>query len=380
MADVDKVVRDGKTAGWQARWRDPDGRQRKKTLRTKVEAEKFLAAMRTDMAHGTYIDPRAGKVTVEAWAPLYLAGLAHLKVTTRERYAGIVRLHVLPRWGRRPLASIGHAEVVGWVSELSEQGLSADSVRYVHRVFSLMLDLAVRDGRIGRNPAARVTMPRVSRREPVFLRPEDLARLVAVAGPDGPALRFLALTGLRFGEFAALRVRHVDLERRRLTVAESVSEVGGRLVWSSTKSHKTRRVPIAASLVRDLTVRCSYREADELVFTAPQGGPLRINNWRPRVFDPACERAGLTGLTPHDLRHTAASLAVSAGANVKAVQRMLGHASAAMTLDVYAGLFADDLDDVAARLDLVVPDMCPEGPSDGTPAERHRRAHGGDLR
>ena len=63
------------------------------------------------------------------------------------------------------------------------------------------------------------------------------------------------------------------------------------------------------------------------------------------------KKCGLDGLTPHDLRHTAASLSVAAGANVKAVQRMLGHASATMTLDVYAGLFGDDLDTVADLLD-----------------------------
>ncbi|WP_392468921.1 tyrosine-type recombinase/integrase [Arsenicicoccus cauae] len=81
------------------------------------------------------------------------------------------------------------------------------------------------------------------------------------------------------------------------------------------------------------------------------GGPLRLNNWRRRVFDPALDWAGLTDLTPHDLRHTAASLAIAAGANVRAVQQMLGHASAAMTLDVYAGLFPDDLDAVGRALD-----------------------------
>lgn len=84
---------------------------------------------------------------------------------------------------------------------------------------------------------------------------------------------------------------------------------------------------------------------------------MRNHNFRSRVFVPAAQQIGLQGLTPHDLRHTAASLAVQAGANVKAVQRMLGHASAAMTLDVYAGLFGDDLDAVAALLDSHVPHL-----------------------
>jgi len=93
---------------------------------------------------------------------------------------------------------------------------------------------------------------------------------------------------------------------------------------------------------------------DDLLFTSSQGEPLRQSNWRHRVFDKAAKSAGLDGVTPHDLRHAAASLAVASGANVKAVQRMLGHSSAAMTLDRYADLFDDELDAVAGRLDKAV--------------------------
>jgi integrase len=97
---------------------------------------------------------------------------------------------------------------------------------------------------------------------------------------------------------------------------------------------------------------------DELVFTDLRGGVLRNSNWRARVFEPAvkCQKAdeSFPSITPHDLRHSAASLAVSAGANVKAVQRMLGHAKASMTLDVYAALFDEDLDSVAANLDAAI--------------------------
>jgi Phage integrase family len=95
----------------------------------------------------------------------------------------------------------------------------------------------------------------------------------------------------------------------------------------------------------------TWPRSRDLVFTAPEGGVLRNINFRPRFFDPVAEKVGLPGLTPHELRHTAAGLAVAAGANAKAMQQMLGHASAAMTLDVYAGLFADDLDGVADQLD-----------------------------
>ncbi|MEO7069368.1 MAG: tyrosine-type recombinase/integrase [Nostocoides sp.] len=125
------------------------------------------------------------------------------------------------------------------------------------------------------------------------------------------------------------------------------------------------RCPFARSLLEPLRALCEGRAGEETVFTAPGGGMLRLGNWRHRVFDPACSAAGLVGVTPHDLRHTAASLAIASGANVKAVQRMLGHASAAMTLDIYAGLFADDLDSVADALDGLVPQTCHIGPAEG---------------
>jgi site-specific recombinase XerC len=99
---------------------------------------------------------------------------------------------------------------------------------------------------------------------------------------------------------------------------------------------------------------------------SPSGGPLRLRNWRSRVFDPATRRVGLVDVTPRDLRHTAASLAIASGAHVKVVQQMLGHASAAMTLDVYAGLLGGDLDSLAEALDRVVPQMCHTGSNSAT--------------
>jgi integrase len=100
-----------------------------------------------------------------------------------------------------------------------------------------------------------------------------------------------------------------------------------------------------------LAHRCEGKGREDYIFTGPQGGPVRLDNWRRRVFDPATRVAGLKGVSPHDLRHTAASLAVATGATVKDVSNMLGHASAAMTLDVYSHLFQEDAERLADRLD-----------------------------
>ena len=117
--------------------------------------------------------------------------------------------------------------------------------------------------------------------------------------------------------------------------------------------------PFPAALTDELAALMVGKGRDELVFTDLRGGVLRNSNWRTRVFEPAvkkCQRAdeSFPSITPHDLRHSAASLAVSAGANVKAVQRMLGHVKASMTLDVYADLFDEDLDSVAVNLDAAI--------------------------
>lgn len=255
------------------------------------------------------------------------------------------------------MASISYTDIAVWVADLSATGQAPSSVRQIYRALSLMLDQAVLDGRLGRNPAQGVKLPHVRRGEPVFLSAEQVGRLVDAAGSNGLSFHVLALTGLRFGELAGLRVKRLDVARRRLVIAEGLSEVGGRVVWSSPKAHRTRSVPVPRSLMPDLIDLCAGKAPDDPLFTSPNGGPLRLMNSR-RVFDPACRAAGVSGATPHDLRHTAASLAISAGANVKAVQRMLGHASAAMTLDVYAGLFSDDMDDVADRMDSLVPQTC----------------------
>lgn len=340
---------DGK---WRARYRDPTHREHARHFDRKVDAVRWLAGQEVATARGEWIDPALGRMTFADWAERWRGATGHLKPSTRDRYERLLALQVLPTWGPVRLTSIGHAEVAQWVGTLLDvHGYSASTVRQAHRVLSLALALAVRDGRLARNPADGVRLPRVRRDEPVFLSHLEVDRLADAAEGYAGLIRVLAYTGLRWGEVSALKVHRVDLLRRRLDVAESVTEIHGVLSWGTPKDHQRRSVPFPRSLVPVLSAQLQGRAKDDLVFTAPGGGVLRNGNFRHRVFDPAVARAGLSGITPHDLRHTAASLAIAAGANVKVVQRMLGHASAAMTLDVYAGLFGDDLEAVADRLD-----------------------------
>lgn len=131
-----------------------------------------------------------------------------------------------------------------------------------------------------------------------------------------------------------------------------MTEVNGRMEWGDTKTRQKRGVPVPGFRLPLLAEQIAGKGPLDLVFPAPAGGVLRYRAARVSWFDAAVVASDVApGFHPHELRHTAASLAISAGANVMAVQQMLGHASAKMTLDTYADLFPDDLDGVAISLD-----------------------------
>jgi integrase len=214
-----------------------------------------------------------------------------------------------------------------------------------------MCKLAVRSGRLARNPAEYVPLPRVRRADKRYLTHDEVEALADAAGKFRPVILFLAYTGVRFGEMAALRLGQLDLLRRRATISEAVAEVGGRIVFSTPKTHQSRTVPIPRFLVDELAALVVGKGSQDLVFTGVKGAMLRLSHFLRAVFIPAVEATGPTVLTPHGLRHNAASLAIASGADVKVVQTMLGHASATMTLDLYGHIYADRLDEIADRMD-----------------------------
>ncbi|GAA2751196.1 site-specific integrase [Amnibacterium kyonggiense] len=341
---------------YRVRYRTPDRRDtQKRGFRTKREAEDYLASVEVAKMRGEWVDASRSRITVGEWAQEWLDAQVQLKPTTLSGYRHALEKHVVPRWGKTRLVDVSHAEVQKWVTGLSTT-LGPSAVRQTHLALSGVMKFAIRDGRLARNPCADIRLPRLVKKRRGYLAHEQVAALVAELGGNGDVALFLAYTGLRWGEMAALRVDRVDMVRRRIEVADAVSEPRGQLVWGTPKTHERRSVPFPALLLEPLRVRCAGKAKDDFVFTGADGGVLRGTNFRPRHFEPAIKRlrardSEFPDITMHDLRHTAASLAISAGANVKAVQRMLGHASAAMTLDVYADLFDDDLDSVADALD-----------------------------
>lgn len=343
---------------YRVRYRKPDHRQaNKRGFRTKREAEIYLATVEVKKARGDYIDASTARVTIRELGNQWLASQTHLKPSSVAAIESAWRLHVQPVWGAIAIGSIRHSDVQAWVSALSNGGevsSKGKSPTLVHRSYGILaaiLDIAVRDHRIASNPARGVSLPRKVSREHRYLTHAQLHNLAAASGAHKTLVLLLGYTGLRWGEASALRVKDVDLKRQRLHIVQNAVYVRGEIIVGSPKTHKRRSVPFPALLNESLATALQDRRPDELVFPGRFGKhqttpTIRENSW----FDKALATAGIPPMTIHDLRHTTASLAVSTGANVKAIQRMLGHASAAMTLDVYADLFNDDLDEVAKRL------------------------------
>src|SRR5215203_1493648 len=353
-SDMSGFVEKRTTGRWRARYRGPDGRERSKTFDRRVDADRWLAGVSFAIARGEWTDPARARVTVGDWSRQWLTAKApSLKATTCESYRSILKTCIWPTWERVPIADVTHSDVAAWVARLSAE-MGASTCRKSAILLSGIMSAAVRDQRISRNPCDGVSLPRLPDHRQRFLTMAELQDLADCAGPYRLMILVLGLCGLRFGDCAALRVRSVDLMRRRLRVSESVSEVNGHMIWSTPKTHQSRDVPIPRSLIDALAAQAAGKKPEDVLFCSPNGEPIRLANWRQRAWDPAVAAAGLSGLTPHDLRHTAASLAIASGASVKHIQRMLGRKDAAMTLNVYASLFEDDLDDVSDRLDAAI--------------------------
>lgn len=125
MASVSKLP----TGKWRARYRGPDGRQRAKHFTRKVDAQQWLDDVTAAVVSGAWTRPERGRITVAAWSQQWLDAQHHLTPATRTRYAGLLRVHVVPHWGPVPLAEVMHADVTAWAAGLSAAGSAPSTVR-----------------------------------------------------------------------------------------------------------------------------------------------------------------------------------------------------------------------------------------------------------
>jgi integrase len=322
-----------------------------RTFQRKRDAQEWERRQTDSLRSGVWSDPAAGDRPVGEWCQTWLDAQPAQQPATVRKIRGVIAKQIAGTFGRRPLVSVRPSEVQAWAAELSRTQ-SVATARHALGVLRRVFDYAVRDGAIQRNPAAGIRLSKVQGNDPRPLTHHELWRLAGAV--ETPRDRLLVLVagycGLRWGELAALRWSDVDLQSRTLRVARAYSEEAPQGELSPVKNHQARTVPVPEIVSVELAEYKTPEPRGELVFPSAAGTPLRNRNWRRDAFDSAVEALGLK-ITPHNLRDTAASLAIQEGASVVAVARLLGHESAATTLNHYAGLFPTDLDDIASRLD-----------------------------
>jgi integrase len=346
---------------YEVRYRTPDNRStRKRGFTTKRDARQWAATVETAKMSGDYVAPSIGRTTIGALGPAWLdRQRGHMKPSGFRSYESAWRVHVAPRWEATRIGDVRYSDVQAWVAELAgRRGPSI--VKSAYSVLARILDDAVRDRMLAVNPARGVKLPKRAPSRRIYLTAGQLDMLASESGRYRSLVLLLGVGGLRWGEAAALRVSDINFLRRRVELTRNAVMISTRIVVGSLKSNHSRAVVVPAFVIDALSETARGKGRDELLWSTAAGTllgpPAGTTSWLAYAVA-RCQKADPTfpRVTAHALRHTAASLAISSGANPKVVQRMLGHASAAMTLDTYADLFESDLDSVAEVVAKVWP-------------------------
>ncbi|WP_179129649.1 tyrosine-type recombinase/integrase [Corynebacterium pacaense] len=350
---------------YKVQYRTPDRKATtKRGFKRKKDAELFAAEIETTKASGTFISPTAGNITLSKIHEVWEHGQKQLSTRSQRNNASSWRVHVQPKWGTWPVGRITTGEVRKWIAQLQDDNGRDTVLRALH-VLRSHLDVAVEEHRIKVNPAVKIQVKREVRpKRPYLTIPQVNALSAAMNGDQAKTLIYvLAYCGPRINEATALNVADYDKDARRISITKAVKGPGE---IGPTKTYEQRSVPVPKFVAAMINRIVEGRSIHGPLFTSPEGARLDADNFRLRQFKPGVKAAqeawstaheederGFPTITPHALRHTCASMAISAGANVMAVQKLLGHENAAVTLGIYADLFPDDLDQVADALDAL---------------------------
>lgn len=327
-------VRQLRSGRWQIRYPDPTTglmRPGERTYDTKTDATVALTLIEADITRGAWTDPDAGNVNFGEYADNWLRD-RELAARTRERYEGVIRLHLKPGLGTGTLAVITPAKVRSWRTDLLEAGVGAPTVAKAYRVLRAVLHTAVDDGLIPRNPCRiKGAADDKSPERPIL----TLAEVYAVADAIQPRYRALVLlaafSSLRFGELAALTRRDLDLERQIVRVRRAQVELAtGKLPVKDPKSAAgVRPVALPAAIVKDMETHLRWfgeSESSGRLFVGPKGGKLRRSNFH-HIWSKALADAGVLPVRFHDLRHTGNTMAADTGASTRELMHRMGHST-----------------------------------------------------
>lgn len=366
------TIRQRSDGRWEARFtvgRDPGtGQQIQRSVygSTQKEVRQKLAQITAAIDLGIYQAPN--KITVAEWMNEWLTTFCVNKVKplTYQSYQSIIKNHIVPAIGAVQLQAVRGAHVQRLYNAMTAAGLSGKTVKNVSAVLHKAFSVALKQGILTTNPCDAAELPKAEHKDIHPLADDEIPLfLSAIDGsPMRNAYALCLFAGLREGECLGLSWKQVDFEKGRITVGQQLqrSKADGRYyIAPSTKSGKPRTIeppPIAfqylrAERVKQMENRLKagpvWSNPDDLVFTDETGGHYAIHTFYKR-FKAIAASIGRPDARPHDLRHTAATVAIASGADIKSVQDLLGHATASFTLNVYAHTSEQMMKDTAARM------------------------------
>lgn len=354
---VQRYVTDAGKVRYRARVKHHGREVSTRVFDRKRDAEAWEEEQKRSLRLGEWFDPRRGRVALSVVATGWLDSRQTIKANSRALELGAWKRHIEPAFGKVPVIAISKADVSTWVGRLVAEGMAPTTAARYLGVLRRLLAFAVEDGRVTVNVAAAVKPPTAGyvKREGQYLTRQEIEALAqACSGKYADVVWVLALAGLRWGELAGLKVGDrvkVPGEGLRLQRTVMSSRDKGALFEDTLKNKRSRTVPLVGDLVPIVEKWSEGKASTEWMFPAPMGGPLSEPNWKRSVgWSAAVRKIGRPTLRVHDLRHTCASLWLGAGADPKVVQRILGHASAAMTMDLYGHLIDQNLWDSAKRV------------------------------
>lgn len=387
MAHIEKLT----SGRYKARWRTAEGDTRSKTFALRKDAVAHLEEVGHTKRTGTYVDPGDGRILFGRFVETVFEPSMKGARATLARDRSYLRSLILPRFADTPLASIDYEVCQSWVNQMERAGKSPETVHKAVQIMRRALRAAIKARRIQVNFMDEVEMTPIGDHEARFMEPAEIESLADAMEAVAPRYRALVWVGCycgpRIGELIALRWSDCNFLKGTLSIVRNTTDVGGILEDGPTKTKAGRRiVPVPARVLDELK---RHREqfppgADDRIFTAPGGGPIRVNNLRRRAWATATLRAGLAevqmvprsdkdgnivmdkrswkageprmrqavvGLTFHDMRHTAVSIWIALGAIDLEVARYAGHRSVSFTKDRYGHLFATPSSQLIARMD-----------------------------
>jgi len=352
---------------------DENGKRRylNKTIHgTKKDAQKYLTGKLRDKDLGINIEPASE--SLDKYLEKWLHGVVRSRVreATFDDYKYILDRYVSPALGAIRLCDITAIDVQKVYGDMLEKELSARTVRMTHAVLSSAMKQAVRWHMLPRNPCEFVDLPRLARKEMQCLSPEEAVRFLEAAKADrlGIVLSFALATGMRPEEYLSQKWSDIDLIKGAATVRRTlIWRKGGGWYFGEPKTSRSRRtIPLPKSLISALTEHRRRQaesrlkkgadyENNELVFAANEGTPILLRNLVRRHFRPVLTNAKLPqSLRLYDLRHTCATLLLSAGENPKIVSERLGHASIVLTLDTYSHVLPSMQQAATEKLEMIL--------------------------